>query len=118
MANDELLTWLKRQISLGNIAVIIFMAGGFYYTTEYKFNTLEADIQETSTIFDEHLEYQFHPLRETVRENQQAIMEVQGNYQSLEKLIKQQQNSNNNQFKRIESRLNYIIDRIDKQNDP
>lgn len=111
----KILDWIQKQISIGNIAVIIFLIGGFYYTTQFKLSTLEDDMIKTDERFDQHIEYQFRPLRETVRDNQKTIQEVQGNYQTLEKLIKQQQLNNEQQFKRIESRLDYIIKRIDSQ---
>jgi len=107
--------WIKKQISVGNIAVIIFLAAGFYYTTEHKLSTIEADINETNETVDRHVEHQFRPLRESVRENRRSIQKVQGNYQTLEKLIKQQQENNKEQFERIGSRLDYIINRIDNQ---
>lgn len=112
---DDFMGWIRKQISIGNIAVIIFLAGGFYYTTEFKLSTLEEDIQSTDQTFQQHIEYQFRPLRETVRNNTKRIQNVQGNYETLEKLIKQQQASDDSRYTRIEKRLDYIINRLDNR---
>lgn len=115
MKNGNILEWFKAQISLGHIVIFVFMIGGFYYTTEYKFTSLETDIDRVDAKVENHVKYGFKSLRDLARDNKQQIQKVQGNYQALEKLIQQQQENDAKQFKQVNSRLDYIINRLDRQ---
>lgn len=119
MSFDKIMDWFKAQISLGNILLLVFMTAGFYYTTKHQVESIEESVVRNKINLDEHIEFQFRPFRDDIRSDVQDIdrqlQQMRGNYQSLEKLLREQQGNNNQRFERIEQRLDYIINRIDAQ---
>lgn len=105
--------WIRKEITFADIAIIIFMVAGFYYTTNFKFASADRQITRTEEKVSDHLEYQFRPLREQVKENSDRIIRVEGNYENIRKLLEQQKKNQDDRFNSIESQLQYIINRLD-----
>lgn len=106
-----LLDRFKKDITLGNaitIIMLIFLAGGAWYL-------LPERIEANRKALNAHVENQFNPLREKVESNTDRLINAEGNYQNLRDLIEEQQHNETERYERIESRLDYIINRLDRQ---
>ena len=107
----ELLDRFKKDITLGNaitIVMLIFLAGGAWYL-------LPERIEANRGALEAHVENQFVPLRNKVENNTDRLINVEGNYGNLRDLIEEQQQNETERYERIENRLDYIINRLDRQ---
>lgn len=110
----------KANISLGNIILGAFIIGGFYYVTPQS-------IKQNTESIQHHVSEEFQPLQSAVRENTQAINNVQStmvprseavdqsDLVNLKELMREIQQSQNVQMKQLNNRLDYLINRIESR---
>lgn len=110
--------FFQKHFNLGDIVVLAFVFGGFYYVTPEQINSNKADIDRTR----DKLEI----VENIARSNTNAISAIRDRYiepadlnayiderdlESLKELIRQIQRANDQRFDQLESK----IDRITEQ---
>lgn len=119
IGNDEdimkaIKDYFQSNISLGNIILLAFMAGGFWYVTPQA-------ISANSEKIESHIEDDYGPLQNRVQKNRAIITDLpkdrivtKGELESLKELVREIQSSQTKQMENLNSRLDYIIQRIDQ----
>lgn len=107
---------LDNHISLGNIIILAFMIGGFYYLTPQQIKSNSEAIAKNAADIE--------TVQQQIQRNSLVIERIQGQYVSnkdlddyvtrpilndLEKLIREIQSSQDQRLNRIEERIDYLI---------
>jgi len=120
--------YFSGKINTGNLLVLVFLLGGFWYITPQAISQNKQAIQE-------HHNQEFKPLIEEFNKVRRSVTQLKENtlpkervataedlegvvkerdLESLKELVREIQNSQNQQLKIMNQRLEYIITRIDK----